>query len=840
MFGAETRTMLNQIWDVQGNLFLKKDGSVFAVYEVPSKIINSIDDQAKEQFKELTYASLRSLQSYHDFDLRTVPIHQNLRKRYEKLALDVDWDSAGADLADYVLQGQVAYLESSIGRLYDYHHYLIVPLKSLNVSPDLKTVTKSSLDNISKSVMNIFGIQVAVEKDWHLDYKIQEEALRNSLSLIEASPLSRQETLFLLRYHFLRGQYYDQEYEVTLLENNIENVDETNIEFEQVNVLKLSNETESSFVAFLPVNRIPENVSYLHLQEEIQTMNFPVESIYKTKFSVGKGITSLFGKSQRARQKMKNIRDEAEETENVQKGSVERSLFLIEDLQAKFDEEEPLVSYLQTLVLTGSSLEELKERYELLYSHLNQIGVEVVRANADQVYLFYKTRIGELLTGTDKNFVQSMSLQAFAEHLFFMRRKVGSEIGFEIGRVDNQIDSWHGQFQEAIFASNNPVYLNLYQANKLGVKGKNTNNPHVGITGATGSGKSFLTKLLFTYQSFLLGKLLYVDPKSEMRQQYMKVLAKLKREGRFEELQRYIESIEFVTLDAKNPDNYGVLDPIVFLKGQEATDLADSMIDGLLGKDNNTVVQEGYLASIERVLARREAGERVGMLQVFEDMQESLSDDVVNAGKLLVRLVKNSILSLCFSNGENESINLENKITILEIAGLDLPKQDNAQIAISKSQQKSLIVMYALGYFCKRFGEQDRSEETIIFFDEAWFFNSTAVGRSILMSLKRIGRSFNNFMVYITQSVKDLETEDDSTGFGTVFAFLEPSEVDDILRYLHLPVIESTRKWLMNMTMGQCIYLDTSGRRERITVEGMFPEIIELFDTVETNLQSVS
>lgn len=537
---------------------------------------------------------------------------------------------------------------------------------------------------------------------------------------------------------------------------------------------------------------------------------------------------------------MKNIRDEAEETENVQKGSVERSLFLIEDLQAKFDEKEPLVSYLQTLVLTGSSLEELKEQYELLYSHLNQIGVEVVRANADQVYLFYKTRIGELLTGTDKNFVQSMSLQAFAEHLFFMRRKVGNEVGFEIGRVDNQIDSWHGQFQDAIFASNNPVYLNLYQANKLGVKGKTTNNPHVGITGATGSGKSFLTKLLFTYQSLLLGQILYVDPKSEMRQQYMKVLAKLKREGRFEELQRYIESIEFVTLDAKNPDNYGVLDPIVFLKGQEATDLADSMIDGLLGKDNNTVVQEGYLASIERVLARREAGERVGMLQVFEDMQESLSDEVVNAGKLLVRLVKNSILSLCFSNGENESINLENKITILEIAGLDLPKQDNAQIAISKSQQKSLIVMYALGYFCKRFGEQDRTKETIIFFDEAWFFNSTAVGRAILMSLKRIGRSFNNFMVYITQSVKDLETEDDSTGFGTVFAFLEPSEVDDILKYLHLPITESTRKWLMNMTMGQCIYLDTSGRRERITVEGMFPEIIELFDTVETNLQSVS
>lgn len=237
-------------------------------------------------------------------------------------------------------------------------------------------------------------------------------------------------------------------------------------------------------------------------------------------------------------------------------------------------------------------------------------------------------------------------------------------------------------------------------------------------------------------------------------------------------------------------------------------------------------------------MAQREAGEKVGMINVFDLMIESEREDISNSGKLLKRLVNNSILSLCFSDGSNEAISLTNKVTILEITGLDLPKETET-VGITKSQKKSLIVMYALGYFCKRFGERDRKQETILFFDEAWFFNSTSVGKSILMELKRIGRSFNNFMVYITQSVKDLETSDDSTGFGTVFAFLEKTEIDDVLDYLKVVKTEKTREWIGNMTMAQCIYFDTFGRKERITVDGMFPEITELFDTVKTDLKAV-
>lgn len=42
------------------------------------------------------------------------------------------------------------------------------------------------------------------------------------------------------------------------------------------------------------------------------------------------------------------------------------------------------------------------------------------------------------------------------------------------------------------------------------------------------------------------------------------------------------------------------------------------------------------------------------------------------------------------------------------------------------------------------------------------------------------------------------------------------------------------------MTMGQCIMYDTFGRRERITVDGMFPEVTVLFDTVESQLKATA
>ena len=271
----------NNIWDIKDNLILRKDGSVFAIYQIPSKVINSVDGKTKEKHKDLVYTALSHLRSYHDFEIRMIPMDLDLYERYQKLALDIDWDSEVGDLADYVLNKTINYLENDIGQLYEYQYFILVPLKSLSISMDLKSVVYEGYRSSRNLVLNTFGIGETVPVNWSETYQNQKEVLENNLSLLNARSLSTQENIFLHRLQFMRGQFYNKEAEIARVENSIENLDETNIEFEHVNILKLNNLGETSYVATLPINGLPENMSYLHLQEELQAVRFPVESDFK-------------------------------------------------------------------------------------------------------------------------------------------------------------------------------------------------------------------------------------------------------------------------------------------------------------------------------------------------------------------------------------------------------------------------------------------------------------------------------------------------------------------------------------------------------------------------------
>lgn len=60
------------------------------------------------------------------------------------------------------------------------------------------------------------------------------------------------------------------------------------------------------------------------------------------------------------------------------------------------------------------------------------------------------------------------------------------------------------------------------------------------------------------------------------------------------------------------------------------------------------------------------------------------------------------------------------------------------------------------------------------------------------------------------------------------------------MKHLRVEDNDSSRSWLENQTMGQCIYYDTFGRKERITVDGtLYPILMKLFETVETELVAV-
>lgn len=832
--------LTNNIWSIADGLILLKDGTVLSVFEVESQIVNTIEDNKKETSKDLVYNCLASLHEYNDVSIHSLHIDLELAKKISLLAQDIEQGQGISPLGNYVISTMKSRLEEEVSYLFEYKHYIVVPLKSVNVTSDFKLTIEQTIAMYRKNVLKMAGFEELPKIDWWKTWQNQKDMVQTKLHILNVKEVAKADLELLNRLHFLGGQYYDKESELIALENSIENVDETIIEVVDGNALKLTNGQETSYVATIPVVSYPKNVSYLHLQEELQNLEFPVDSVYKIRFSTQKGFFSLFSRARNKRKNLGNTVEETAENDDVQKIEVLESHQLLEDFQEKHDNKELMITYLHTLTITADSLEELNLKFDILFARLKELEVEVVKAVADRIYLFYKSRLTEILDNGRESFLQYGSLRGLCENLMFTTKKVGTEIGFSIGRVDNEISSWYGDFQKALDSSTNVVFSNLLQANKIGIKGKETSNPHTAITGSTGNGKSFLTKLLFTYHSLLKTKVLYIDPKAEMKRQYQAVLSKLEDEGKFEELQDYIKSINFVTLDMKDKKNQGVLDPFSFLQDEaELTELATVLVGSVLDKDTYIKVQPYLLDSIDKVLERRKAGEKVGMLQVFDELEKNSKEEVETTAYFLKRISRNSLLSLCFSDGSQNVLNVDNKITIVEITGLDMP-QGTDKDEMTETQLRSLTVMYSLTYFCAIFGEREKDKETMLFLDEAWQVMSTPAGRQVVNRIKRTGRSFNNFLVLVTQSVKDLKTSEDGTGFGTVFAFPEHSETGAILEHLRVEDDELSRAWLENQTMGQCIYYDTFGRKERITVDGtIYPELMELFETVETELVAV-
>lgn len=168
-----------------------------------------------------------------------------------------------------------------------------------------------------------------------------------------------------------------------------------------------------------------------------------------------------------------------------------------------------------------------------------------------------------------------------------------------------------------------------------------------------------------------------------------------------------------------------------------------------------------------------------------------------------------------------------------------MPQDDSiVHSDLTLQQRYSLVIMYALGEFVIQFAERDYKEHTLEIVDEAWFLETSAVGRGIFNRMKRLNRRFNNFLYFVSQEIDDSNRgKDEKTAFGSYFCFRndDSTKVDSILRRLGVQPTEESRKWFDNLSLGQCLYRDSANRVERVTFDGLFPEVKELFKTVEND-----
>ena len=823
----------NGIVAFHGNLMLRSNLDVYAMYEIPETIVNTVDITLKNEFKELVSDTLSDLEIFGGFEVSTIPFSTEATHNYKFLEQDLAEDTKPVGL--YLMKRQAEELKKQIGETSQDRFFLTIPLRNNHVSLDFKDGLKTAITDFSNRVMATIGSDVTFDEDWYERFEELNHEIYQTLLPLNGYMPKQDQTIFVNNNHYLRGMSVDRELEIIQIENNIDNFGSAGVSFENYGILTLSDGAQTTYLAILPIAIPPSNLSYNHFIERRRLLGFDTEVQTKAVFAKKNGFNSMQQRANRAKQKHKKTNEDIAMRNGIVRDEIGQAEALSEDLVKKSNRGETIISYLQSMFVYDDDYDRLQEKIKIVMRNFKKANIELARAKDDQIYLFYKHRLTEPLFENERRYLQTTTMAGFAESLFFTGQKVGSDVGLYMGRVDSRYDRWSGGYKEALQNSRNLVYYNLLQANKLDVEGKISFDGLVKVTGQMGMGKSFFVKQMFVMNSILKTKLLYFDPKAEVRKQFMKVLHEYESQGIYPEICDYIKQINFVTIDARNSENHGVLDPLVFLTGQEAKNLIISMIGEFYDLKQNEQFEKELLQMIEKYLVLRENGEKVGTKNIMEALTKSETDRVRITAELLLEKMSNSTLSLCFSNGQNKAISMSKRISIIEVTGLELP---TSETSITENQRQSLVALYALGQFCYKFGSESK-KESITFIDEAWFFNITDVGREIIMKIRRTGRSFNNFLVFVSQSHKDSNSELDDTGFGTLFSFNSPTETDLILDTHGIVKSEETRKWVSSMSMGQCLFTDPFGRTERITIDGIVSEINPLCDTIETELVAV-
>ena len=823
----------NGIVAFHGNLMLRSNLDVYAMYEIPETIVNTVDITLKNEFKELVSDTLSDLEIFGGFEVSTIPFSTEATHNYKFLEQDLAEDTKPVGL--YLMKRQAEELKKQIGETSQDRFFLTIPLRNNHVSLDFKDGLKTAITDFSNRVMATIGSDVTFDEDWYERFEELNHEIYQTLLPLNGYMPKQDQTIFVNNNHYLRGMSVDRELEIIQIENNIDNFGSAGVSFENYGILTLSDGAQTTYLAILPIAIPPSNLSYNHFIERRRLLGFDTEVQTKAIFAKKNGFNSMQQRANRAKQKHKKTNEDIAMRNGIVRDEIGQAEALSEDLVKKSNRGETIISYLQSMFVYDDDYDRLQEKIKIVMRNFKKANIELARAKDDQIYLFYKHRLTEPLFENERRYLQTTTMAGFAESLFFTGQKVGSDVGLYMGRVDSRYDRWSGGYKEALQNSRNLVYYNLLQANKLDVEGKISFDGLVKVTGQMGMGKSFFVKQTFVMNSILKTKLLYFDPKAEVRKQFMKVLHEYESQGIYPEICDYIKQINFVTIDARNSENHGVLDPLVFLTGQEAKNLIISMIGEFYDLKQNEQFEKELLQMIEKYLVLRENGEKVGTKNIMEALTKSDTDRVRITAELLLEKISNSTLSLCFSDGQNKAISMSKRISIIEVTGLELP---TSETSITENQRQSLVALYALGQFCYKFGSESK-KESITFIDEAWFFNITDVGREIIMKIRRTGRSFNNFLVFVSQSHKDSNSELDDTGFGTLFSFNSPTETDLILDTHGIVKSEETRKWVSSMSMGQCLFTDPFGRTERITIDGIVSEINPLCDTIETELVAV-
>lgn len=810
----------------QENLIFSENGDIWAYYFVGSTNINLQDIDGVSQYKSNFRYTLQELaRKYHTFDFSIYPFEVNLMEQINELSSDFNTETP--EISMYYMKKMVNQLSKQFGKVTKPKFVLGIKLREYNQVSSKIELIKGTLKHVNDRLIQALT-PTNTEEEQAIEELFQEEQdLFSEVSSFQPERLTSEQTAYLLKMNFLRNTPH-----LRADEERVQSINELSEGILYPNAEKgmLAVETEygKQFMGFLPLSELPDYTLNTRLFYRLQNLKFPVEFHIKADVMPADGLTGVKAQVSNKRKLFKVNAKEAAQFGDPASVQLVKNIKKTEDIQEDIDQENALFQWLGCFVVYGQTAEICRNRIKYLKKYFGKMNVRLEFPIVDQEKLFYRFIQGEGAIG--KYWRQQTNAYGLSEFLFGLTNELGNNIGIYLG-VQNE-GSEATEREKAIKQSRKAVFINLFASNQ-NISSASTASPHIHILGKTGNGKSFLVKLLFYMLLLLKAKVLYFDPKLEIYKTKELLLNDPEFMNEYPEFVQLLENLQFITLDVENKDNYGILDPLVFLTPNEARTVAEGIINNVYDLDKNDDVKVEVLKMLNVLIKEREQGEKVGLRTLITRLKENDISSVRKFAEILDYEVQNSLLELVFSDGDKEGIKFNQQSLVLSVKGLSLPKPTVSPKYYDKVQKKSLAIMLCVGKYIELFGSQDDSEYTFEIFDEAWTLSKSAVGQEIINKIKKVGRAQKNGCIFVTQSVADVNADETKGQVGMIFCFDEDSEREDILKELGLPVNEENKKLLKNLKQGQCIMRDIYQRTGKLSIDCLFDEWLIANKTVE-------
>jgi hypothetical protein len=474
--------------------------------------------------------------------------------------------------------------------------------------------------------------------------------------------------------------------------------------------------------------------------------------------------------------------------------------------QARTREARDLLAYLQSssrppllrstlaIAIGAASEDELERRVEGCRRAFGEIALH--RPLGDQLALFLQHLPGQRtrVAGYD----DMLTTEQVAAMMPAATHHAGSDGGFYLGYT--------------LTASRRPVRLSLREGSDA------DRNSTILSVGALGSGKTTLAHKL-EYEAFLQGaRVVVCDPKGDHR---------------FHLLDEVAPHAEVVALRPERRLR-GVLDPLRVAPPHLRQDAAISFLRALLPPAAAPESDTALVRAVDHVVTRaREptCGDVVKALFEGDRAERDL-------GGTLEIYSRSGLTQLGFAHaGASLPALGTRQVTYVPIRDLPSPQPGTRRAELSHAERVGEQLVRLIAMFAMQLMARERERLKVFSFDEGWRLLGDPIGRSLLASLQRMGRSELAVPIIGTQLVTDAligERESLENLIGATFVFGMRSE-REAARALELLGLEShderLRRCLLEFSSGRCLFRDHHGRIEAIQVDVVVPELLQAFST---------